>query len=65
VQQARSELLEAVREGSDNFQNVSALVDVLLASELPFREQQLGGGPWQVCAGDWAGDLNAYCSAYC
>lgn len=45
---ARAELLEAVSVGSPDLQRVSNLVDTLLASNLPFKEQLLGGGPWQV-----------------
>lgn len=48
VEEARSELLDAVRDGSTDLKRVSALVDILLDSQLPFKEQQLGGGPWQV-----------------
>ena len=45
---ARAELLEAIRGGSTDLQQVSSIVDILLESNLPFREQLLGGGPWQV-----------------
>ncbi|CAL8463803.1 g3337 [Coccomyxa elongata] len=45
---AGAEIYEAVRKGSSDFQRVSALVDTLLESNLPFKEKLLGGGPWQV-----------------
>ena len=47
---ARSELLDAIREGSSDFERLGALVDCLVDARLPFREQLLGGGPWQVSA---------------
>lgn len=37
-----------MQQGSTDFGRASELVDVLLGSSLPFREQLLGGGPWQV-----------------
>ena len=48
VDDARAELLELVREGSTDLSRAGELVDILLDSKLPFREAQLGGGPFEV-----------------
>ena len=37
-----------IKEGSDDAERFGELVDVLLESELPFKESSLGGGEWQV-----------------
>ena len=37
-----------IQEGSDDAERFGELVDVLLDSELPFKEASLGGGEWQV-----------------
>ena len=37
-----------IQEGSDDVERFSKLVDILLDSELPFKESALGGGAWQV-----------------
>ena len=37
-----------IQEGSDDVERFGQLVDVLLDSELPFKESSLGGGEWQV-----------------
>ena len=41
-----------MQQGSTDLGRASELVDVLMRSSLPFREQLLGGGPWQV-RGPW------------
>lgn len=38
-------MIQAVSDDAERF---GQLVDVLLASELPFKESSLGGGEWQV-----------------
>lgn len=37
-----------IQAGSDDAERFGQLVDVLLDSELPFKESSLGGGEWQV-----------------
>ncbi len=37
-----------IQEGSDDADRFGQLVDVLLDSELPFKEASLGDGEWQV-----------------
>jgi hypothetical protein len=52
VQAERDELLELLLGGGGGggpaSERASDLVDALLASELPFDEKLLGGGPWVV-----------------
>ena len=35
-------------ERSTDVQEIDRLLDILIDSKEPFRERQLGGGPWQV-----------------
>ena len=37
-----------IEDGSDDAEHFGELVDVLLDSELPFKEDALGDGEWQV-----------------
>ncbi len=37
-----------IEEGSDDAERFGQLVDILLDSELPFKEASLGNGEWQV-----------------
>ncbi len=37
-----------IQEGSDDAERFGQLVDILLDSELPFKEASLGNGEWQV-----------------
>lgn len=37
-----------IQAGDDDAERFSQLVDVLLDSELPFKEASLGNGEWQV-----------------
>ncbi len=37
-----------IQEGSDDAERFGQLVDVLIDSELPFKEASLGNGEWQV-----------------
>ena len=37
-----------IEDGSDDVERFGELVDVLLDSELPFKEDSLGNGEWQV-----------------
>ena len=37
-----------IEDGSDDAERFGELVDVLLDSELPFKEDALGDGEWQV-----------------
>ena len=37
-----------IEDGSDDAERFGELVDVLLDSELPFKEDALGNGEWQV-----------------
>lgn len=48
IQQARDELLEQIASGSRDGKKISQLVDTLVESGVPFKEAQLGGGPWVV-----------------
>lgn len=45
---ASKEMQAMIQEGSDDAERFGELVDVLLDSELPFKEASLGGGEWQV-----------------
>ena len=38
-----------IQAGSDDAERFGELVDILLDSELPFKEASLGDGEWQVC----------------
>ena len=46
---ASKEIQSMIQEGSDDAERFGELVDVLLDSELPFKESSLGNGEWQVC----------------
>lgn len=37
-----------LQEQSNDVQQIDRLLDILIDSKEPFRERQLGGGPWQV-----------------
>jgi len=37
-----------IQEGSDDAERFGQLVDILIDSELPFKEASLGDGEWQV-----------------
>ncbi len=37
-----------LQEQSSDVQRIDGLLDILIDSKEPFREKQLGGGPWQV-----------------
>ena len=37
-----------LQEQSSDVQQIDRLLDILIDSKEPFRERQLGGGPWQV-----------------
>ena len=45
---ASKEIQALIQEGSEDVERFGQLVDVLLDSELPFKEASLGGGEWQV-----------------
>ncbi|KAL3134719.1 hypothetical protein ABBQ32_007722 [Trebouxia sp. C0010 RCD-2024] len=45
---ASKEMQAMIQAVSDDAERFGQLVDVLLASELPFKESSLGGGEWQV-----------------
>ena len=45
---ASKEIQALIQEGSEDVERFGQLVDVLLDSELPFKESSLGGGEWQV-----------------
>ena len=45
---ASKEIQAMIQEGSDDAERFGELVDVLLDSELPFKESSLGNGEWQV-----------------
>ena len=45
---ASKEIQTLIQEGSEDVERFGQLVDVLLGSELPFKESSLGGGEWQV-----------------
>ena len=45
---ASKEIQAMIQAGSDDAERFGQLVDVLLDSELPFKESSLGGGEWQV-----------------
>ena len=45
---ASQEMQSMIEEGSDDAERFGQLVDVLLDSELPFKEASLGNGEWQV-----------------
>lgn len=45
---ASKEMQEMIENGSDDAERFGELVDVLLDSELPFKEDALGDGEWQV-----------------
>ena len=45
---ASKEIQALIQEGSEDVERFRELVDVLLDSELPFKESSLGGGEWQV-----------------
>ncbi len=44
----QQELLELLQSTTADEGRIDELIDVLIASEQPFVEQRLGGGPWQV-----------------
>ena len=37
-----------LQDQSSDVQQIDKLLDILIDSREPFREKQLGGGPWQV-----------------
>jgi hypothetical protein len=41
-------LISLLQEESSDVQKIDELLDVLIDSKEPFKEKQLGGGPWQV-----------------
>lgn len=45
---ASKELQDLIQAGSEDTERFSKLVDILLDSELPFKESALGNGEWQV-----------------
>ena len=45
---ASRELQSLIQEGSEDAERFGELVDILLDSELPFKESALGNGEWQV-----------------
>jgi len=45
---ARDEIMTMLQEQSNDVQRIDVLLDILIDSKEPFREKQLGGGPWQV-----------------
>ncbi len=45
---ASQEMQSMIQEGSDDAERFGQLVDILLDSELPFKEASLGNGEWQV-----------------
>ncbi|KAL0043528.1 hypothetical protein WJX79_007448 [Trebouxia sp. C0005] len=45
---ASQEMQSMIQAGDDDAERFSQLVDVLLDSELPFKEASLGNGEWQV-----------------
>jgi len=45
---ARDEIMTMLQEQSNDVQRIDGLLDILIDSKEPFREKQLGGGPWQV-----------------
>lgn len=45
---ASKEIQALIQEGSEDVERFRELVDVLLDSELPFKESSLDGGEWQV-----------------
>ena len=48
ARQASEELLELLIEGGGDAERAQELVQQLSKSRQPFKEQLLGGGPWQV-----------------
>lgn len=48
VKSASKELQSMIQQGSDDAERFGELVDILLESELPFKEAALGSGEWQV-----------------
>ena len=47
--QAKDQIMTLLQEQSTDVQQIDRLLDILIDSKDPFRERQLGGGPWQVC----------------
>ena len=52
VKVARDELMEQVLSPTPDYAAISLLVDNLSSTGLPFREELIGGGPWQVIGCD-------------
>lgn len=52
-----------LQEQSSDVQQIDRLLDVLVDSKEPFRERQLGGGPWQVPLPHLCGKLPTLCCA--
>lgn len=48
VRTARQRLLEQLSSERPDTAAISGAVDELMAAAVPFREAQLGGGPWRV-----------------
>lgn len=45
----QKELLELLEAPAADEARIDELIDILAASEQPFLEGSIGGGPWQVC----------------
>ena len=51
LRQSRQEFLSELRSSRPNIARLDALVGDLMEARVPFKEGQMGGGPWQVgCA---------------
>ena len=48
VKSASKEMQTMIQEGSNDAERFGELVDILLDSELPYKEASLAGGEWQV-----------------
>ena len=48
VKQASKRLLDLVLEDDADQEQLGQLVDELTSAQVPFREKDIGGGPWQV-----------------
>ncbi len=41
-------MISLLQGESSDVQQIDELLDILIDSKEPFKEKQLGGGPWQV-----------------